>query len=146
LVSLVTSARDALADGDETDGRWVDGFSFRPALNVDPTTCSAAAATRRSLATSRRSHSSTRCRGIQVAEHCSVMGYRGNDYIGRAVDALAAATPKGVEFEFWTGDARAAKGWPNLLPDDGNAEDVTPTPGTAVSAGRGDQPARAGAR
>lgn len=131
-VSLVTSARDALANGDETNGRWVDGFGFRPALNVDPDLLATCGNEKIAGGTPPQALVDTVPWNIQVAEHCSVMGYRGNDYIGRAVDALAVATPKGLEFEFWTGELALAAGWPNLFLTNGHATNVTPTPGTAV--------------
>jgi hypothetical protein len=137
LISLVTSARDALANGDETDGRWMEGFEFRPEANKDPVI--------RDWCTSDGSNDdvpSEQPAGdlvqtvpwmVEVEDDCTVLGFRGTDYVGRAERALAAATPKGVEREFWTGTVAQAAGWPNrYLADNSNAVDVTPTPGTAV--------------
>jgi hypothetical protein len=133
-VSLVTSARNPLADGDETEGKWVNGFSFRPELNQDPTlrtVCSQTQDVPGSQPTGARVD--TVPWTVDVHDTCSVMGYGGVDYIGRAIRALDAATPKGVEREFWKGTLATAEGWPNLHLASAGAVDLTPTPGTAVS-------------
>lgn len=135
-VSLVTSARDPLANGDETDGRWEGGFAFRPEANVDPTirdTCTTDGSnddvpgSQPALTTVE-----TVPWMVEAEDDCSTFGFRAADYVGRATRALAAATPKGVEREFWTGAVAQAAGWPNLFLASPDADDVTPTPGTAV--------------
>lgn len=136
-VSLVTSARDALADGDETDGHWEGGFQFRPEANKAPTI--------RDVCTADGSNDhvpgsqppaalvQTVPWLVEVEDDCSLMGFAGVDYVGRAQRALAAATPVGVEREFWSGEVAAAAGWPNLFLASPDATDVTPTPGTSVT-------------
>src|SRR4051812_9669666 len=106
-VSLVTSARDALAGGDETGGRWQEGFAFRPEANVDPSI--------RDVCTADGSNddvpSTQPPQGlvetvpwmVDVEDDCTSLGFGGVDYIGRVTRALEAATPKGLEREFWTG-------------------------------------------
>lgn len=138
VVSLVTSGRDALAAGEDVGDRWVDGFSFQPELNVDPDLLAACGGTSTAGATPDQPTVETVPWHAQVQDVCkSTFGYRGRDYVQRAVTALAAATPKAVEFEFWTGETAQAAGWPNLYLTNGTATDVTPTPGTAVTLDEG---------
>lgn len=143
VINLVTSSRNPLANGPQVDEdtgepvRWENGYAFQAAINVDPTN--------KSMCSSNEDEGTgepdtttaplvqTTPWFVETEEHCSVMGYRGRDYIGRAVTGLAAATPKGVEREFWTGALATADGAPNLFLANGGATDVTPTPGTAVS-------------
>lgn len=136
LVSLVTSARDALAGGDETQGRWQAGFQFRPEANNDPSIrdwCTANGSNDHVPGT-QPPHGliETVPWLVEVEDDCSSFGFGGVDYIGRVTRALEAATPKGLEREFWTGEVAAAAGWPNLFLASPAAEDVTPTAGTAV--------------
>jgi hypothetical protein len=128
-LNLVTSSRNPLANGDETDGRWVEGFAFQPGLNVDPDLLPACGSTDIAGDKPPQGLVETVPWWVQAADRCTVLGYRGRDWIGRATDALRAATPKGVEFEFWTGELATANGWPNLFLANGAATDVTPVGG-----------------
>lgn len=75
---------------------------------------------------------------VQAIVQCSTMGGARLDWERRALDALEACTSKAVELEFWEGNlARAAVAagdtdYPNRYLTNGEAVDVTPTPGTAV--------------
>lgn len=75
---------------------------------------------------------------VQAIVSCSTMGSGAVDWEQRAIEALEACTPKAVELEFWEGRlARKAisegdAGYPNRYLGNGDAVDVTPTPGTAV--------------
>lgn len=77
---------------------------------------------------------------IQAEYECSTYGFKANDYVAKAVLGLEICQNKAAEAEFWSGtlaqmdDTLDADGLPNpnrylANPD---AEDVTPTPGTAV--------------
>lgn len=137
VINLVASARQP---ADETGGRWVLGFAFQGGVDADPTNidpCDSANVDSGGAESDTYALVQTNPWTAEVAEHCSVMGYAGRDYIGRAVAGLVAATPKAVEREFWSGTLAQAAGWPNLYLTDGNATDRTPTPGTAVSVEEG---------
>lgn len=75
---------------------------------------------------------------VQSIVRCSTLGSRRVDWEDRALNALEACTSKGVEYEFWEGplaQAAIADGdtdYPNRYLNNGDAEDVTPTPGTPV--------------
>lgn len=75
---------------------------------------------------------------VQTIVRCSTLGSTRVDWEARALDALEACTSKGVEYEFWTGnlaEAAIADGdddYPNRYLTNGDAIDLTPTPGTAV--------------
>src|SRR5690349_6665277 len=88
LISLVTSARDALANGDETDGRWQEGFEFRPEADEEPTI--------RDWCTRNGDNDhipssqppqdlvQTIPWTVEVEDDCSLFGFESIDYIGRA--------------------------------------------------------------
>lgn len=137
LISLVTSSRDALANGDETDGRWREGFEFRPEADKEPTIrdwCTGSGDNDH-VPSSQPPQDLVQTIPwmVEVEDDCSLFGFESIDYIGRAERALAAATPKGVEREFWTGEVATNAGWPNLFLANSDAVDLTPTPGTAVT-------------
>lgn len=69
----------------------------------------------------------------------SLTAYQAQDYdlVKRAMDGLENGTPEGIEREFWGGDVATAKGWENFFLSMTGSIDVTPTPGTAVSASTG---------
>ena len=74
---------------------------------------------------------------VQTIFECSTMSGTRIDWEARALDALVACTSKAVEEEFWEGNlAQAAidddPEYPNRYLTNGDAVDVTPTPGTAV--------------
>lgn len=132
-VNLITSSRQP---DDETAGRWQEGFAFRPEANVDPSIrdwCTADGSND-DVPGSQPPHGliETVPWQVDVEDDCSAMGFAGVDYLGRVTRALEAATPKGLEREFWTGAVAQAAGWPNLFLASADAVDVTPTPGTAV--------------
>lgn len=77
---------------------------------------------------------------IQSEYKCSTFGFNANNYFEKATLGLELCQNKAAEHEFWTGEMAQldntldAEGLPNsnqylASPD---AEDVTPTPGTAV--------------
>jgi len=77
---------------------------------------------------------------IESSYECSTMGFKNQDYFAKARLGLELCQNKAAEAELWTGalakqdDTRDAEGLPNpnrylASPD---AEDVTPTTGTAV--------------
>lgn len=75
---------------------------------------------------------------VQTELECSTMGGYNRDWERLALDALEACTSKGVEHEFWTG-ALAQEAidngdteYPNRYLNNGDAVDLTPTPGTAI--------------
>lgn len=136
VINLVTSARQP---ADTTEGKWVNGFAFQGAIDADPTLLDPCDSTNFDAGDDDPSFGlvNTTPWLVEVAEHCSVMGYAGRDYIGRAVAGVIAATPKGVEREFWGGALTQAAGWDNLYLTNGDAVDQTPTAGTAVSVEEG---------
>lgn len=141
VINLVTSARNPT---DDAGVRWQQGFSFYPESNVDPKTEDACDPSKVDNGSGAQPLAlvDTVPWVVDAQDQCSLLGYQARDYIGRAVRALTAATPKGVEREFWTGTLTQAAGHPNLylaMPAVANRTagfgpiDVTPTPGTAVT-------------
>lgn len=143
VINLVTSARNPEMVDPETGDpiKWQWGFGFLPVPNQDP-----------QIFDPRQSDNeaeqpvnpqvNTVPWWAEVEDTCSSFGFKAHDWIKRALAGLAAATPKSVEKEFWSGELAQLNGWPNLflsMPAVAARADgfgpiiVNPTPGTPVS-------------
>ena len=70
---------------------------------------------------------------VQAEVGCSTMGKQ-EEWVAYATEALEICQNKAVELEFWEGRLARTAGNENRYLADGNAVDVTPTPGTPVRA------------
>lgn len=70
--------------------------------------------------------------GVSARVDCSTMGGMRVDWEQRAKDALEQCYSKAVETEFWEGRLAREAGNANRYLANGDAEDITPTSGTAV--------------
>lgn len=76
---------------------------------------------------------------VRVDDSCSSFGFLKHDFKGRALRLLEAATPFGIEREFWTGTQAQASSWPNnYLCNPDSFTDITPG-GGPPSVARGQQ-------
>lgn len=126
---------------DETE-RWESGFEQESLAcnstirNID--ICNTAAASAVNTANGDYSLGQYKPFAVQAEVTCSTMGGTRVDWEERALAALEACTSKAVEHELWTGnlaEAAIAAGdtaYPNRYLTNGDATDLTPTPGTAI--------------
>lgn len=117
-ISLV---RSSLPVEDDTEGRWVNGYSFQPlpayqGWTDDP--C-AAGGSRANDTTNGNPGNTPPGPGTRIWtppvhrtwDRCSSFGYRVHDYKERATNAMEIATYGLVETEFWTGAQAQRSGW-----------------------------------
>ena len=122
--------------------RWEGGFEQESIAcnatirNID--ICNTAAVSEVKDATGTYSLGEYKPFAVQAEVQCSTLGSTRVDWEQRVLDALEACTSKAVEHELWTGTlAQAAidegdTEYPNRYLANGDATDVTPTPGTAI--------------
>jgi hypothetical protein len=121
-INLVRSSRTPT---DPSDVRWTSGFSYMPSEigNLDILDdCGPDAS------------SVGYQKAVKVADwhpyvlsaefQCSMMGFDEAAYQQRARDLLDVATPKMVEYEFWSGKLAKLTGWPNLYLEQASGADV----------------------
>ena len=75
---------------------------------------------------------------VVVEDSCSSFGFEARDFKGRALRLLENATPRQLEYEWWTGAIAQAKGYPNRYLADSGVTDLTPG-GGPPSVTRGQQ-------
>lgn len=129
-VSLVTAGRDPRPP----DERWTAGFSYGYVNCVPEPTIHDACAVgeNRAVGTRTTAPPPTTPWVVEVADKCSAFGFDSGDYQARAAQLLDAATPWGIEHEFWRGDAAQADAWGNLYLADHGSPAFVDVGGAAV--------------
>src|ERR1044072_259045 len=124
------------------DSRWEGGFQQESIIcnsavkNID--ICNTTAASDVKEASGSNILDPYKPFAVQAQVVCSTLGSLRVDWERRVLDALEACTSKEVDYEICTGElAQAAitagdSSYPNLYLNNGDAVDLTPTPGTAV--------------
>jgi hypothetical protein len=109
-VNIVRSSR---IPTDDTDGRWPNGFSYLPEGNgqlVVYDECSNQASI---VGTIPNKAVDWQPYVLSAQFQCSTFGFEANDYAGRAMRLLDAATPKMLEEELWNGTLAQLAALPN---------------------------------
>ena len=103
MASPVNLVRSSRIPPDDTDGRWVDGFSYLPEGVGVLTLYDYCSAQHADIVTTAPFVSDWQPYVLSAQFTCSTFGFQEADYWGRAQRLLDAATPKLLEREFWAG-------------------------------------------
>lgn len=120
-ISLVRSARQPR---DDTNGEWVNGFSFLPEPNTPGWTDDMCLQIVTSDITATSGQNPQNIPNIPAPnwyppvhrawDRCAPYGYEVHDYQARAVQAITNALPKRIEYEFWSGTRAQGSSYPNI--------------------------------